>query len=175
MSSPPPPPPPPQTRPLSPYYIITPDPTTQDPVIFLKRLLALLQQTDALVPTPFVQLRSKSLNPTLLAQTYASLLSHIPLAFHPRILLNAAPPSGTPRTGGVHLPGHHHHHQHDDDDGEGSSPRPRPDVLAVSCHSTDDMARAERAGAAFVVLSPVLPSRSCPSDATLGWDGFEAM
>ncbi|KAJ3171780.1 hypothetical protein HDU87_008322 [Geranomyces variabilis] len=47
-------------------------------------------------------------------------------------------------------------------------------VFGVSCHGSEDLVQASNdLQATFAVLSPVLPSTSCPSDQTLGWDGFE--
>lgn len=53
----------------------------------------------------------------------------------------------------------------------------RPDVTwcAASCHNLDELRRAEALGCDFALLSPVLPTRSHPGAATLGWDHFEAV
>jgi len=57
-----------------------------------------------------------------------------------------------------------------------SRKRPLPDdyLLAASCHSPDDLARAEQIGADFALLSPVLPTRSHPDADPLGWERFAA-
>ncbi len=44
--------------------------------------------------------------------------------------------------------------------------------LAASCHSPDDLRRAEALGADFALLSPVLPTPSHPDAALLGWTDF---
>jgi len=44
--------------------------------------------------------------------------------------------------------------------------------LAASCHSPDDLRRAEALGADFALLSPVLPTPSHPDAAPLGWTNF---
>jgi 8-oxo-dGTP diphosphatase len=44
--------------------------------------------------------------------------------------------------------------------------------LAASCHSLDDLRRAEALGADFALLSPVLPTPSHPDAAPLGWTDF---
>ena len=51
----------------------------------------------------------------------------------------------------------------------------RPDLpwCAASCHSKEDLQRAEESGLDFVVLGPVLPTRSHPGAAHLGWEAFE--
>jgi len=45
-------------------------------------------------------------------------------------------------------------------------------VWSASTHSRAELLQAARLGAGFAVLSPVLPTRSHPGAATLGWDGF---
>jgi len=47
-------------------------------------------------------------------------------------------------------------------------------LLAASCHSPEDLARAARIGADFALLSPVLPTRSHPDAEPLGWERFAA-
>ena len=50
----------------------------------------------------------------------------------------------------------------------------RPDVnwCGASCHSSEEMRRAEELGCDFTLLSPVLPTRSHPEAPPLGWEGF---
>jgi 8-oxo-dGTP diphosphatase len=45
-------------------------------------------------------------------------------------------------------------------------------LLAASCHSPRDLARAAELGADFALLSPVLPTRSHPDADPLGWSCF---
>ncbi len=52
--------------------------------------------------------------------------------------------------------------------------RPAVDWLGASCHSLQELRKAEALGADFVMLSPVLPTASHPGEATLGWDTFAA-
>ncbi|OGT91489.1 MAG: hypothetical protein A2286_07455 [Gammaproteobacteria bacterium RIFOXYA12_FULL_61_12] len=50
-----------------------------------------------------------------------------------------------------------------------------PDVcgyLAASCHNREELAQAERIGADFALLSPVLPTPSHPEIPAMGWDAF---
>lgn len=47
--------------------------------------------------------------------------------------------------------------------------------LGVSCHSADQLRHAERLGADYAVLGPVLPTPSHPGEPTLGWEAFEAL
>lgn len=52
--------------------------------------------------------------------------------------------------------------------------RTRPDIewLGASCHNREELLRAAELGADLAVLSPVLPTRSHPGAATLGWQRF---
>lgn len=47
-------------------------------------------------------------------------------------------------------------------------------LLAASCHTPSDLARAQDLGADFALLSPVLPTRSHPDAQPLGWQKFAA-
>jgi 8-oxo-dGTP diphosphatase len=44
--------------------------------------------------------------------------------------------------------------------------------MAVSCHSEEEAMQAERIGADFITLSPVMPTGSHPDAKTLGWNVF---
>lgn len=46
--------------------------------------------------------------------------------------------------------------------------------LAASCHNPEELRQAERIGADFAVLSPVLPTASHPDATPLGWTRFAA-
>ncbi|MDD2915498.1 MAG: Nudix family hydrolase [Gallionella sp.] len=50
----------------------------------------------------------------------------------------------------------------------------RPDLpwCGASCHSTEELRRAEVLGCDFALLSPVLPTMSHPGEPALGWDSF---
>lgn len=55
--------------------------------------------------------------------------------------------------------------------------RERPAIAwcAASCHSAEQLRRAEELGCDFALLSPVLPTRSHPGAPHLGWDSFAAI
>lgn len=53
-------------------------------------------------------------------------------------------------------------------------PRPRQGWVGASCHSEEDLRRAEALGCDFAVLSPVQWTRSHPDREPLGWSRFRA-
>ncbi|CAH1080163.1 Mutator mutT protein (7,8-dihydro-8-oxoguanine-triphosphatase) / Thiamin-phosphate pyrophosphorylase-like protein [Candidatus Nitrotoga sp. 1052] len=53
--------------------------------------------------------------------------------------------------------------------------RPSLTWCAASCHNADELQRANNLGFDFVVLSPVLPTRSHPDATHLGWQAFATM
>lgn len=53
--------------------------------------------------------------------------------------------------------------------------RPELEWCAASCHSPEELRRAEMLGCDFALLSPVLPTRSHPGARHLGWEGFSAI
>lgn len=52
--------------------------------------------------------------------------------------------------------------------------RPAVPLVAASCHTAADLAAAGRIGADVAVCGPVLPTRSHPGAAVMGWDGLQA-
>jgi 8-oxo-dGTP diphosphatase len=55
------------------------------------------------------------------------------------------------------------------------SVRPDVDWCGASCHSAEELRRAEQLGCDFALLSPVLPTQSHPGAAHLGWEKFAAI
>jgi 8-oxo-dGTP diphosphatase len=53
--------------------------------------------------------------------------------------------------------------------------RPALGWCAASCHSAEELRRAEALGCDFALLSPVLPTQSHPGAQHLGWEKFAAM
>jgi 8-oxo-dGTP diphosphatase len=52
------------------------------------------------------------------------------------------------------------------------SEKPHGLLVAASCHNTQEMAKAAQLNLDFVMLSPVLPTRSHPEAQGLGWENF---
>ena len=139
-------------------YLITPEPDDED--AFLTRLRRAIGRGIKLV-----QLRAKGLDD----EAYAALARQvIPLcrAAGARILLNRdmalAMELGAD---GVHL-----------DSRRLMSARvgdvPSGLLIGASCHDREEVLRANRLGVDFMVISPVLPTRSHPHATPLGWAGF---
>ncbi|MDO8207183.1 MAG: Nudix family hydrolase [Gallionella sp.] len=53
--------------------------------------------------------------------------------------------------------------------------RPAVAWCGASCHSAEELRRAEHLGCDFAMLSPVLPTMSHPGAAHLGWENFAAI
>jgi 8-oxo-dGTP diphosphatase len=53
--------------------------------------------------------------------------------------------------------------------------RPAVDWCAASCHSAEELRKAETLGCDFALLSPVLPTQSHPGAPHLGWENFAAI
>lgn len=53
--------------------------------------------------------------------------------------------------------------------------RPEDLLCGASCHSVQELQRAEQLGFDFVLLSPVKPTQTHPDVQPLGWDGFTGM
>jgi len=57
----------------------------------------------------------------------------------------------------------------------GCQQRPDVELCAASCHSMDELQHAASLGMDFALLSPVLPTKSHPGAAHLGWENFSMM
>ncbi|WP_323752622.1 Nudix family hydrolase [Marinobacter sp.] len=83
------------------------------------------------------------------------------------VLLHGGPEllSEFPEAAGVHLPWR---------EAERLSERPvaANRLLGVSCHNADQLRQAERLGADYSVLGPVLPTASHPGEEAFGWNEF---
>ena len=56
-----------------------------------------------------------------------------------------------------------------------SRPVAADSLFSVACHNRQELALAEQAGADFVLLSPVSPTKSYRPEDCLGWTGFTAL
>ena len=142
-------------------YLITP-PRLESPDSFLRGLESSLQAGVRLV-----QLRLFDLSETdMLAVGRAT--SELCHARQARVLLNGGLEMATAiGADGLHLSSRHLHHCK-------NRPVPAGQLLAVSCHSPEDLAAAAGLAADFAMLSPVLPTRSHPDADPLGWGRFAA-
>ena len=146
---------------LADHYLITPAP--EDEGVFLATLERSLQQGITLM-----QLRAKNLDST----AYSALASNVVALAHRyacRVLLNAsADVVEAVGADGVHL-----------DSGRLAQCQERPldktQLVAASCHTLDELKKAERIQADFALLSPVKYTKSHPDAAPLGWQRFSEM
>ena len=81
------------------------------------------------------------------------------------VLIHGAPElfEHFPGAAGLHLPWR---------EAQGLSGRPVPDkvLLGVSCHGAEQLRHAERLGADYAVLGPVLPTATHPGEPAMGWN-----
>lgn len=141
-------------------YLITPEPALFIADVFLAHLEQTLQSGIELV-----QLRSK----TLSAGDYAALATHALALCHrhgARMVVNhAAFVADSLGADGIHVGSQALMAQ---------TTRPVSGGLLFSsaCHDAAQLMHAEALGADFVTLSPVLPTRTHPEAAPLGWEAF---
>lgn len=116
-----------------------------------------------------VLLRAHHLSPEDFAEL-AEKMEDLCRAHSAKLLLNTASENFSPSATGLHL----------------SSSRlmaiqQRPSSLnmdklfGASCHSAEEIQQALAVGADYIVLSPVLPTRSHPEQPALGWQRFAAL
>lgn len=140
-------------------YLITPEPRGETGA-FLEQLRASLDAGVRLV-----QLRAKSLDPG----DYVTLARRVVDLCHAKgasVLLNSEPERALALSAdGVHLTAARLARAE-------RRPLPAGRWVAASCHSPEDLLRAQALGADFAVLSPVQATASHPGAATLGWQKF---
>ena len=141
------------------HYAITPEPGDDDSVFLARVERALcdgarLLQLRAKVPAP-ARLRALARRAQALArEAGAELLLNANIELAQELDL-----------GGVHLPATELMRSN-------ARPLPRERWVAASCHDARELAHAAAIGIDFAVLGPVLPTRSHPDAATLGWERF---
>ncbi len=140
-------------------YAITPEPT-RDIDSFLKQFERTLASGIRLI-----QLRAKTLDRDLLSEL-ASRARNLAHSAGAKLLLNGhVDLVETLELDGVHLTSA---------DASALSVRPLDHafLVAVSCHSSEELARAAQIGADLAMLGPVKPTTSHPSQPAIGWDRF---
>jgi 8-oxo-dGTP diphosphatase len=118
--------------------------------------------------TRLIQVRENGLDD----EEFAGLVHEVLARSRPhgaRVLVNRDPEMAR-RTGadGVHLNGRRLHEI-------AARPLAPPSLVAASCHTVEDLRRAEALGADFVVLSPVLATASHPGEEGMGWGRFRKL
>jgi 8-oxo-dGTP diphosphatase len=84
-----------------------------------------------------------------------------------RVLVSSRhPASYAAAVDGIHLTGAHL---------AAADSRPSARLVGASCHSADDLARADAIGCDLAVLGPVRPTTSHPGAAAIGWEGLARM
>ena len=143
-------------------YLITPEPDTASGFDeFLAGLQSALARGIRLV-----QLRAKSLSkPELIELTQESLRLCTPFGAALLVNCDASWVDELPAAAGLHLSSSQLHHLQ-------SRPIDADHWLAASCHSINDVLKAQTIGADFVVVSPVKATSSHPKAAPLGWKKF---
>ena len=159
-------------------YLITPDPGADQPA-FLAQFENCLRNGIRLV-----QLRAKSLSDEAylsLAQKCVALCEK----YNAQLMLNADPEM-VAKVGahGVHLDSRRlntlqeHPFNREDTTAKGNkkeSGKRNRKWVSASCHSPQQLAKAEKLGADFIMLSPVAATASHPGDKPLGWEQFQTL
>jgi len=142
-------------------YLITPEP------VDIPRFLYQLEKTLEL-GNSLVQLRAKSLSDHAL-RSLARKVKQLCGRYDARLLINGAIGLAEELDAdGVHLTSTQLM-------AFGQRPLGSNRLVAASCHSAQELAQAQKLGLDFVVLSPVLTTRSHPDTAPLGWEGLAEM
>jgi len=140
-------------------YLITPEPGADDDAFLAALARALVDGVRR------VQLRARTLSHERL-RTLALAARELARAHDTELLLNSGHAAGADIAAeldiGLHLTAAHLRET-----------KQRPcGLLAASCHTADELRRAEALGCDFVVLGPVAPTASHPDRMPLGWTGF---
>jgi len=143
---------------LPPYYAILDDQVSRDLSEDLRQFLAngvkLLQAR--------LKTSSRARVAKFLSEAYPLCREHDCL-----LLINSAADFGDATADGLHLTAN-----------DLMALRERPwgwKWLGASCHTLADLEHAEKIGADFAVLAPVLPTRTHPGVTALGWNRFAAL
>lgn len=147
-------------------YLITPEPGIDDAV-----WLAALQRALA-AGIPRVQLRSRDCEPRRWQRLAASAVELCRNA-QSEVFINGDIAMAAHLDCGVHL---HSMQLHDSECGPAIHRHDQAGrMLAASCHTSQDLARAQELGCGFVVLGPVQVTATHPGASGIGWDAFSRM
>ena len=144
---------------LPPHYAITPEPDDEG--------AALLDRIDNALAggVRLLQLRAKTMPAERIASLARVVQARVRAAGAMLLLNGHAGLAAKLDLDGVHLPTAELMQQ-------ASRPLPRDRWVAASCHDERELEHAAAIGVDFVVLGPVLPTRSHPDAAPLGWRRF---
>lgn len=133
----------------------------------LSELLALLQHYQSL-GLKLIQLRQKQLDASTYLDWYLQ-AGDFCSSHNIRLMANCSPETIT----GKFSPDYHCAASYI----ERLSQRPVPQdkLFSVACHTLQELQLAEQLGADFVLLSPVLPTKSYRPEHCVGWDGFTSL
>jgi thiamine-phosphate diphosphorylase len=144
-------------------YLITADEVVADRTRLLRAMSRALEAGERLF-----QIRAKSLPMSVLVRAARDAIG---LCREPggRVLVNADPALALELgADGVHLDSRRLM-------GLGDRPLGEQFLVAASCHGEAELRQAERIGADFAVLSPVLATASHPDLSPLGWERFAVL
>ncbi|EIC30219.1 MULTISPECIES: Nudix family hydrolase [Methylomicrobium] len=143
---------------LPPFYAILDDQVSSNPMEDLHKLLA--QGID------LIQARLKT-SPHDRIDEFLAIASPLCSKHGAALLINSAVDFGQHRTHGLHLTAR---------DLLALSERPSGyRWIGASCHNLQELEHAQKIGADFAVLAPVLPTLTHPETAALGWKRFAAL
>ena len=161
---------------------------------YFRHLLKVLDETSTQPQPPYIHIRAKKSYPTTAAykEFINIIFNYVPFQFKRRLIVSISDPEATEEIieclkenngGGIHLSGTALEHLAKSSATDSSLstilPRciPAHYVVTASCHTVSQLLLSQYpiVKADFVVLSPVLPSITCPSEAYLGWDGFQKL
>jgi 8-oxo-dGTP diphosphatase len=143
---------------LPPYYAILDDLVSSDPLKDLHKLLA--------KGIKLIQARLKSSSSDRVA-TFLSAAYPLCSEHNTALLINSAANFGQAKVHGLHLTAR-----------DLLSLDERPPAyrwIGASCHNLAELEHAQKIGADFAVLAPVLSTRTHPETAALGWEQFAAL
>lgn len=130
-------------------------------VVFFERLVAQLKAGLRLI-----QIREKELSEMQLAD-FTSRVMKLAVAYHAKVLVNASVEQvKSMQVDGVHLTSQRLMELTD---------KPQSMIVGASCHDLAELMQAAKLELDFVVLSPVMLSKTHPETAGMGWSSFASL